>query len=64
MDDKGITKINTKKNKLYKACFTQNNIQLLAKYKKYSNILTRTKTSAKTFYYKTEIEKHKFNISM
>ena len=58
-----LKSIQTLANKLYKDCFKQNNIQLLDKYKKYSNILTITKTSIKTFYHKTEIEKHKFNIS-
>ena len=56
---KALLKSIQTKNKLYKACFKQNNIQLLDKYKKYSNILTKTKT----FCYKTEIEKNKFNIS-
>ena len=59
----GILKSIKTKNKRYYKCYKQNNSQLVSAYKKYLNVLTKTKRISKEKHYSTLLKENKNNMA-
>ena len=61
--NKGILRSTQKKNAMFKLCYKKNDSTLIDTYKKYSNVLTSVKRTAKQNYYYAMIKMNKQNFS-
>ena len=60
---KGLLKSVKTKNKMFQLCYKQHNVDLIMKYKKYRNKLTKLTQIAKRMYYQNQLTSHKNNLS-
>ena len=60
---KGLLKFVKTKNKMFQLCYKQHNIDLIMKYKKYRNKLTKLTQIAKRMYDQNQLTSHKNDLS-
>ena len=60
---KGLLKSVKTKNKMFQLCYKQHDVDLIMKYKKYRNKLTKLTQIAKRMYYQNQLTSHKNDLS-